>query len=110
LSRLMRRAAAGALAIALLMAGAAPATASPDYHLIHSRLSNKCLTVYDSNTADGAKVVTWTCVGYANQQWYWDGEELRSKLNDKCLYSTNTADGSEVRMWTCVNYADRTWY
>jgi hypothetical protein len=58
---------------ALSVPAAAPAVAGEDYSAIHSGLNGKCLTVLASNTADGALVVNWTCNGFADQLWRWDG-------------------------------------
>ncbi|WP_352241957.1 RICIN domain-containing protein, partial [Microbispora sp. NBRC 16548] len=31
--------------------------------------ANKCLDVYNNGTANGSKVIIWTCNGQNNQKW-----------------------------------------
>jgi len=43
--------------------------AQPTYYEIVARHSGKCLDVEGESMAAGARVIQWSCGGYANQQW-----------------------------------------
>jgi hypothetical protein len=71
---------------------------------IHPRASaNLCLDVVGKATANGSQVQVWSCTGNTNQQWTYDGTNLRVYGN-KCLDVTNgsTADGTKLQIWDCV--------
>jgi hypothetical protein len=77
------------------------ATVSGEVHPIAS--SGLCLDVVNQSTANGAGVQVWSCSGNANQEWTYDGTNLRV-YGTKCLDVTNgsTADGTHLQIWDCT--------
>ncbi len=78
--------------------------------------SGKCLEVYYSSLANGAKVDQWTCNGTATQTWLKgygsDGYYGLTNLNSwKVLevFSSSTAKGAKVDQWTSNNTATQRW-
>jgi O-glycosyl hydrolase len=83
-----------------------------------SELSDKCASVADWSTADGAAIVQWGCgSGSANQSWTLapagQGRyQLRSALSDKCasVADWSTADGAAIVQWGCgAGSANQLW-
>lgn len=69
---------------------------------------NVCVSVKDSETANGTNVLLWQCRDpeKQNQQWIYDGCDrvIRSMLNpDKCLSIADSAapNGTNVHLWDC---------
>ncbi|HEY4991381.1 MAG TPA: ricin-type beta-trefoil lectin domain protein, partial [Nakamurella sp.] len=60
----------------------------------------------------GAHAIVWDCDGGANQRWYWNGEEIRSRLNTKCLdvENDNPRSGAHAIVWDCDGGANQRWY
>jgi pectate lyase C len=70
--------------------------------------SNKCLDVNGRSTADGARVIQWTCNGQTNQRWRSEDAgsgyvRLRAVHSNKCMdvAGVSTADGALIQQWTC---------
>src|SRR5262249_40072174 len=88
------------------LAGGGALAAPPAYAaapLLVSKLNGKCADIFMFHQGNGASTVTWDCTGNTNQQWRWDGEQIRSGLNGKCLeiYAFNQGDQGSVSMWDC---------
>jgi hypothetical protein len=75
--------------------------------------NNLCLDVAGAATADGTKIIVYTCNGNAAQQWRSTAAlELRNPLASKCLALGNggaTANGTPIWEWTCGGWADQKW-
>ena len=56
----------------------------------------------------------WTCNGWDNQQWYFDGGHIKSQ-NGQCLdvhdedYKSEV-NGALVQMWDCNGQENQNWY
>jgi hypothetical protein len=74
-----------------------------------SEHSDKCASVADWSTADGAAIVQWGCgAGSANQAWTLQSAgpgkyQLVSSLSGKCasVSDWSTADGAAIVQWSC---------
>jgi hypothetical protein len=101
------------------------------YYTIQQLSNNECLDVYSFSHANGAKVTTWPCNGYTNQQWRvnWPAEgsgfSLKPRFAEwdysyvgggwypvgKCLdvigYSHD--DGAQAWQWQCNGTANQKW-
>ncbi|MFJ8011333.1 RICIN domain-containing protein [Streptomyces sp. NPDC096339] len=97
-----------------LLAGAtltgAPAFAAAP--LLKSNLNGRCVDIFMFHQENGASTVTWDCTGNTNQQWRWDGEQIRSGMNGKCLeiYGPHLGDQGSVAMWDCNGGAHQKWF
>ncbi len=79
------------------------ATASMFTGPIHPQASSGlCLDVVGQGTANGTAVQVWSCSGSANQQWTYDGTNLRVYGN-MCLdvAGGGTANGTPLQIWQC---------
>ncbi|MFD8637820.1 RICIN domain-containing protein, partial [Streptomyces sp. NPDC059656] len=97
-----------------LMAGAA-LTGAPAFAaapLLKSNLNGRCVDIFMFHQENGASTVTWDCTGNTNQQWRWDGEQIRSGMNGKCLeiYGPHLGDQGSVAMWDCNGGAHQRWF
>eukprot|EP01083_Nonionella_stella_P198554 728873_1 len=76
--------------------------------LIKSAFTNddNCLDVHDpqhTSGENGAKVQMWDCNGADQQQWYIEGNAIKSS-NGKCLdvhVPDITNDGGKIQIWDC---------
>jgi hypothetical protein len=107
----MRKKAAVFAALALL-AGTVFATttasagAAASGFQISSRLNNRCLTVSDFNSGNGAGVLMVDCQGAASQLWNWDSAQplhLRNVHTGKCLTVAwgNGDNGAALHSFDC---------
>lgn len=80
------------------LTGAPAFAAAP---LLKSNLNGRCADIFMFHQENGASTVTWDCHGGTNQQWRWDGEQIRSSMNGKCLeiYGPHLGDQGSVAMW-----------
>src|SRR3954453_20214171 len=87
-----------------------PAQAAPWGTFFHNRINNKCLETGFYNV-NGALAGMWDCWGGANQQWYWDGSQIRNRLNNKCLeiLGLSNVNGALAGMWDCWGGANQQW-
>ncbi|GAB2867472.1 RICIN domain-containing protein [Lentzea nigeriaca] len=107
----MRKKAAICAALVLIAGGivtttTASAVAAVARFQISSRYNNRCLTVSDFNTANGAGVLMVDCQGAASQLWSWEPEQplhLRNAHSNKCLTAAwgNGDNGAALHMWDC---------
>ncbi|ASW57725.1 RICIN domain-containing protein [Plantactinospora sp. KBS50] len=108
------------LAGGLATAGAAPAAAATvdtsAWYVLVNRNSGKALDVYNSSTADGARITQWTRNDGANQQWQFVDSgggyyRLKSKNSGKVLdvYNYSTADAASVVQWPDLNGTNQQW-
>lgn len=100
-------------AIGLALGGAV--TAPPAHAaapLLKSDLNGRCADIFMFHNENGASTVTWDCTGNTNQQWSWDGEQIRSGMNGKCLeiYAFNPGDQGSVSTWDCTGGTNQKWY
>ncbi|CAJ1368264.1 unnamed protein product, partial [Effrenium voratum] len=65
--------------------------------------NGKCLKY-----ADDQNVQVATCSTHKNQKWFFEGEAIKTDVNDDCL-DYNTATGN-VRMHTCSGNNNQLWY
>lgn len=79
--------------------------------------SDKCVSISDWSTADGAAQIQWDCsTTSANQQWNLvpasgGAFQLRSEWSDKCLSITgaSAADGATAEQVTCGSGSAQRW-
>jgi alpha-galactosidase len=74
--------------------------------------SNRCLDVYNGQTADGTKVEIWDCNNGTNQRWTPTAAgELRVYGGTLCLdaYDNQTSAGTKVELWSCNGGANQQW-
>ena len=72
--------------------------------------SNRCLDVFDNQTAAGTKVEIWDCHAGANQEWTPTSTgELRAYSGTQCLDAPGTAGGTAVVLWTCNGGTNQQW-
>ncbi len=73
--------------------------------------SNRCLDVYNNQTANGTKVEIWDCNGGANQQWTLTSSGQLQVYGSKCLdaYNNQTTNGTKVELWDCNGGANQQW-
>lgn len=78
------------------------------YFSIRSHHDRKCLDLdygrrrrWWSNRRRGTNVYMHNCHWQSNQQWYWSGNQLKSRYNDKCLdYYVARRGNSKTRQYT----------
>ncbi|MFE4629373.1 RICIN domain-containing protein [Streptomyces mirabilis] len=90
-------------------------------HIINNN-SGKCIVDPGDNTADGVKLIQWSCNdNFASQYWtpaneyqdangnYW--YQLVNNHSNKCLGvpGASTQKGVQVIQWPCGNYPDHWW-
>lgn len=85
------------------------------YVSLRSVHSGKCLDVTGASTADGARLIQYTCHGRTNQQFSWrsvDGyEQLVNRTSGRCVgvVGGSTADGAALEQRTCTSAATFQW-
>ena len=71
-----------------------------------------CLDGYNTQTAPGTKVDTWSCNGGVNQQWSVNADgTVTSVQSGLCLDVTgaSAANGALVELWTCNGGNNQNW-
>jgi hypothetical protein len=113
----MKKKAAVLAALALVIGGvlattSASAGATQSGVQISSQFNNRCLTVSDFNTANGAGVLMVDCQGAASQLWNWDLGRLRNVHSNKCLTVAwgNGERGAALHMWDCQDWVSQKFY
>ena len=74
--------------------------------------STMCLDANGQGTSPGARVVTWTCNGQANQQWQVNANgAVTGVQSGLCLdvSGATTGNGSPVQLWTCNGQSNQQW-
>jgi alpha-galactosidase len=72
--------------------------------------SNRCLDVFDNQTAAGTKIEIWDCNPGANQMWTPTAAgELRTYNGTQCLDASGTASGAPVVLWSCNGGTNQQW-
>ncbi|MFI6072231.1 glycoside hydrolase family 27 protein [Actinoplanes sp. NPDC051343] len=75
-----------------------------------SSVANRCLDVYNNETANGTAVENWDCNTGANQKWTPTAAgELRAYNGTVCLDANGSASGSKVTIWTCNGGTNQQW-
>ncbi|ATB43462.1 hypothetical protein CYFUS_008942 [Cystobacter fuscus] len=74
---------------------------------------DRCLDVYNGDSAQGTSMQIWNCNGTAAQEWFLTSRgELRSALApNRCLdvSNSNTTPGTRVQIWECNGTAAQKW-
>jgi O-glycosyl hydrolase len=76
------------------------------------QIAGKCLDANGQGTANGTKVIFWTCNGQANQQWKLNvNGTITGMQSGLCLDVSGaaTANGSLVQLWSCNGQANQEW-
>jgi Ricin-type beta-trefoil lectin domain len=78
-------------------------------HTIYRGLAGKCVDDSGNSSANGAKLVIWTCNSNDNAQaWTYTSSQLEH--NGKCLNDQRTGgNGSKVILYTCNGGANEKW-
>ncbi|MEO6715423.1 MAG: S8 family serine peptidase [Mycobacteriales bacterium] len=68
--------------------------------------SGKCVDVSGAQTANGTRVILYTCNGGTNQKWtgsFAKTSQLRSTASGRCLDNRDgiTANGNQLQIWDC---------
>jgi glucose/arabinose dehydrogenase len=71
-------------------------------------IGGQCADVAKAGTADGSKIILWSCHGRENQRWT-PHEDGTVRTMGKCLDARSTANGSEVVLWTCSGTEGQKW-
>ncbi|SEH03636.1 endo-1,4-beta-xylanase [Nonomuraea solani] len=86
------------------------------WYVLVNRNSGKALDVYNSSTADGARITQWTRNNGNQQQWQFVSSEtgwyrLKSRLSGKVLdvYNFSTANGGAIVQWADGNGTNQQW-
>jgi hypothetical protein len=89
--------------VATNSASAAPVQEQAAAFQISPDMNNRCLTVAQGNTGNGAGVMILDCTGSPGQKWTWQGDVLRSELSGKCLdvAFANGDNGAMLNMFDC---------
>jgi len=81
-------------------------------YALKGKYSQKCLTIQNGSSADGDKLVQYTCSGLASQKFTFSaadsgGYHLLIKSSGKCLDnpSSSTQNGTVQQQWSC-NYSN----
>jgi hypothetical protein len=84
----------------------------PSYFLKpqHALSQNLCLDVEGSSTANGTRILQYSCTGNANQKFSWKSYKYGMRvtaIGGKCLDipGDGTAWGLGVTIWDCVDYS-----
>jgi hypothetical protein len=81
--------------------------------LVPADMNNRCLTVAQGNTGNGAGVMMLDCTGSSAQRWSWSGENLKSDVSGKCLdvAFSNGDNGAMLNMFDCNgSWNAQRWY
>ena len=75
---------------------------------------NKCIDDTGSNTSNGTNILSYTCTGNPNQNWWINigDRSIRSALDfNKCLDldHSNTANGANIQLWDCNDTDAQHW-
>src|SRR5262249_20878646 len=86
-------------------------TAAPDSGPtgpVRLNLGGKCLDDSGNKTADGTKIVIWTCNGSAAQTWTVVNDDTL-RIHGKCLRVKSTASGTPADLSTCNGGGGQRW-
>jgi hypothetical protein len=89
--------------------------AGDGYFRIVSRDNGKCLDVASGSTADGTRVLLYTCGTGDNQEFQWQSTgsyfRLVARHSGKCLDVTDasTADSAVIQQWSCHSGTNQQW-
>ena len=109
---LARTVLAGVAGVAIAAAVTPPASAATYYNLVNQN-SGKCMSVAGGgSTANGAKIVQWTCNDHGEQLWYRVGDQLKNRKSGKCLSVSGGGspdNGAELVQWSCNGSFEQMW-
>ncbi|MFD8597178.1 PHB depolymerase family esterase [Kitasatospora sp. NPDC059646] len=74
--------------------------------------STLCLDAEAKGTANGTRVITWSCNGQPNQQWQLNANgTITGVQSGLCLdvAGLGTADGTPVQLWSCSGAGNQQW-
>lgn len=110
--RLARTVLVGVAGVAIAAAITPPASAATYYNLVNHK-SGKCMSVAGGgSTANGAKIVQWTCNAKGEQLWYRVGDQLKNRKSGKCLSVSgggSSDNGAELVQWSCNGAFEQMW-
>jgi hypothetical protein len=69
--------------------------------------SNMCMLPYAASLNDGAYLVQAACDGKSAQNWYWDGNQMRSFVSNSCITAQGTAVNSHIIEKACNGSASQ---
>ncbi|HKA95676.1 MAG TPA: ricin-type beta-trefoil lectin domain protein [Streptosporangiaceae bacterium] len=75
---------------------------------VRLNLGGKCLDDSGNKTADGTKVVIWTCNGSAAQRWTVVKDDTL-RIHGKCLRVRSAASGTLADLFTCNGSTGQRW-
>ena len=72
-----------------------------DFAFMHNTLQTlgQCVSVSSGRFSSRSRISLVACNGSIEQQWFADGQRIRSMLNGQCLDASKT--GSAVRLQSC---------
>ncbi len=76
------------------------------------QVAGKCLDANGKGTANGTKVILYTCNGQTNQQWKLNSNgTITGVQSGLCLDVSGaaTANGSLVQLWSCNGQSNQAW-
>lgn len=96
-----------------LAAAITPSAAAATYYNLVNYESGKCMSVAGGgSTANGAKIVQWTCNDKGEQLWYRVGDQLKNRESGKCLSAPgggSSENGAQLVQWTCNGSSEQKW-
>ncbi len=85
-----------------------PAPSSGPTGPVHLDLGGKCLDDSGNKTANGTKVVIWTCDGSAAQRWTVVKDDTL-RIHGKCLRVRSATSGTLADLYTCNGSTAQRW-
>lgn len=104
------------MATITFLSGGPAAAADTDTLRVGDASRDLCLDVgyyAHRDRVDGARTQQWSCWGGGNQEWYRDGDQIRSS-NGLCLDIhrpdfDNRRNGGKVQLWGCSGQPNQKW-
>jgi hypothetical protein len=73
-------------------------------------MNDKCLTIADDSSSNGAGLWMETCVGKNSQKWTFTGDLMIQNDNGKCITAPrNNKNGGSITMQTCNSLETQRW-
>lgn len=81
------------------------------YGTVHSALdTSKCLDIPNGDTSHGMGIVIWDCNGGVNQQWDFDKNVFRSRLDPNMVMdASGSHHGARIVLWGYHNRQNQRW-
>lgn len=72
--------------------------------------STKCMGLEGGNLSNGSQIMLWDCNGGINQQWVYDGDLFRSRMDrNKITDAKSGRHGTKVTIWGSHGRANQRW-